>query len=528
MAFSDSGTTSGAGIISIVWNTLKRKMSIHKKKKKGKSGYIQNTIGKPQNLNVSSVFKKHFSDFVKIVAIVSGIVAVFGFYLPISSKKILAVNSFDRGIELYRKHLYDEAITCFNQAIEARIDSYDNSSVEMASCYKMLGISIIESLTSDNDAAINAFLEVKRIYENSNMPYDVAYCYYYIARAYNEKGYIQLYFANENIWNCHEVLESIEELDKALKIPWLSLEYDDKNHSQIDYFIDLYNYRALYELCKYYRLLIDAECLLGEISLKTKDVEKAFAYFNRALGYSSRLSTLEYSLAVCNISERVTIRDKEIRNHIEEIAAFNQLENAMDINVYDLDEFPVNTEKYNSMLIFSAPEIATFLTNRAICEIGLKLSENAKKDCEIALDIWSKYDYQNQVNIALTYTNLAIATVISHDDVIDGEKVIEDRDSLLDLMNRAISYDLENYGPDSPKTASTYESRGFIYLLLNEIENSLESYYSAYLIYDENNDDAGAEFVKNRMREAFDFPEYEDSDTSELNFDEWWEKRIKK
>ena len=95
-------------------------------------------------------------------------------------------------------------------------------------------------------------------------------------------------------------------------------------------------------------------------------------------------------------------------------------------------------------------------------------------------------------------------------------------------MNRAISYDLENYGPDSPKTASTYESRGFIYLLLNEIENSLESYYSAYLIYDENNDDAGAEFVKNRMREAFDFPEYEDSDTSELNFDEWWEKRIKK
>ena len=458
-----------------------------------------------------------------IIGIVSLIVTIVGVLITVGIQMwsdqtymALADRKYNEGMDIYNKHSASDACDLFQESIDAREKAHDINSIELADAYKMLGVSKIYanfSYSASNDA-VAALDSARRMYKTNGEEYEVALCDFYIGTAYFEKGYDQL-----------DIAQKYAEESLAIMEPLCG---EDNQFAQRNDISDTYDYEIIYNSCQYYYLISHIYNLMGKVNTRENDYGDAFKYFNLALLNCSYLFENERILADCNLSEIENIKNDEIRSNIVNAIAFAQTDNGISTYLYTESEIELLDEKKyflkqpGTIIIPTSKDIATFLTNRGMSEYGLGYAEMTTEDCQNALSIWKQYEGEEQVdnithdNTAYTYIYLALAMMGTPDNMPDPIEMGEKSDEMLEYANLAISSSKKDYGRDHPNTAFMHESKGVILVSLGEYEEALDSYYDAYIIYDEIDYKDDKKFIKENMRSIYGNLETDQS------FDEWF------
>ena len=490
-----------------------------KKKRSRRFRYIDGknrTSGKGVNTSPSSKpnWRSILLTVFSIIITIAG--TAFGgytYYHSIDVNLALADQRFQNGVDMYEQHHFKEASSSFEEAIEYREKAYDHNSEDLAKAYLMLGTSLIygDTVQNDENKDISALNSSLSIYEELGKQYEVAYCYFMMAVAYFEKGYSHLNLAQDCIRSSTATLYGIEELQDALSIPWRGDSVKESEASNVEYpdsemplFTQPENYRALYQLCKFYSLHADIQNLLGKICIRGGDWNKSFLNFDAALRESSSYLDSTYNLVL--FSDRFNnsnIEEEEIKEYISNSSGL--FENTIHVRVLSDDngEPDISSEETETVLLPSSTDVATYLTNRAMSEFSIGLYDSAKEDCEVALEIWDKYNYSDQTELPYTYIYLTLATIVDMKGA-DPEALNEKKETLVENLNKALSYSREIFGNYHPRTAYVYETKGFVNMLFNEPEVALNDYLEAYRIYEKNSDGDGMKFAKDEMNTAYD------------------------
>ena len=168
----------------------------------------------------------------------------------------------------------------------------------------------------------------------------------------------------------------------------------------------------------------------------------------------------------------VNIKNDEIKSNIVNAVAAAQTDNGIRSYLYtgsDIEQSGIKEsflKQSGTIILPTLQDTAAFLTNRGVSEYGLGYVEMTTEDCQDALDIWKKYEDEDQLdNIAYTYIYLALAKMGTPDKSSDPKEIGEKSDEMLEYANLAISYSRKLYGRDHPNTAFMHETKGVIWLL---------------------------------------------------------------
>lgn len=443
-----------------------------------------------------------------IIAIVGVLITI---YIPMRSDQIkrdFADRKYNEGMDAYDKHLFINACNCFQESIDARKEAHDINSSELADAYRMLGLSKIYadfSYNASNDA-VAALESARGMYETHGEEHEVALCDFYIGTAYFERGYDQLDLANHYAKESLTIMESLYGEDK------------DKQPALRNGTSDAYDYKTIYDSCQYYQLISNIYNLMGKIKTRELNYYDAFKYFNLALLNLSYFFDHEQMLVDCNLSEIMNIKNDEMKSYIVDAIASAQTDNGIKTYLYTESELELLGEKESflkqsgTIILPTLIDTATFLTNRGMSEYALGYGEMTTEDCQNALDIWKKYEENDQFdNIAYTYVYLALAKMGTPGKLPNPIEMSEKSDEMLEYVNQAISYSRRLYGRDHPNTAFMHETKGLIMVSLGEYEKALDSYYDAYIIYDEINYKDFKKYVKDNMRDIYGYLETDQS-----------------
>lgn len=276
-----------------------------------------------------------------------------------------ATLSYATGMELYNLREYEQAAIKFREAVSDQEKLKGGDDIDVGKIYAVLGLS--ESyLVSEREKAVADLTVALKIFESNDDQLHVAWCYYYLATMYFERGFNHLNLANE------AVEKSIEAANEFCPdgVELISYRIEDK---EISFPAD-YDLSKLYISARYCELMQNTNNLQGKISFRLEDVAEAVHHFNAALEYCSKWSACHYFLDIVLNSEHGAKNEDrdEIIEYIGQITAPEVLNNLANVKIYEFNHGTFDENAFVIVSVYRGADAATFLTNRAMSEYVMR------------------------------------------------------------------------------------------------------------------------------------------------------------
>lgn len=412
-----------------------------------------------------------------------------------------AAISYKTGMASYNEHQYGSAINQFQEALAEQEIITGASSSEVGHVYCMIGLSKIyngQSTEDDGDDALSALNRAIQIFKENGNTLDLARCYYYFGVAFFEAAPSEL----------NRAMEQVKKSIDALDVYWpdsktISTSAGDDVALQLlnHYYSD---YKMIYRACNYYELLQKNYDLLGKIFFSGGDNTSALLYFNLALEANVYFRSSDYALATCDFSERIEIKEDEIKDYIKEKSVGSISEDSIEILLYShnvgLDQ--IDTQIKKKQLAYCSADTATWLTNRAMSLLSSGYYIEAEEDCSAAITVWESLPFSSRANASYSYLYHAISQIGIASASKDSTAYLEEiKDELKNHADAAVTIDTGLWGPEHPRTAFSYETKASIYLALGENDIAIQDYQEAARIYETLGNREAAQFCQERKSE---------------------------
>lgn len=429
---------------------------------------------------------------------------------------IKAVMSYNTGVELYNSYHFESAAVQFERAITEQEMITGAGSTEVGIIYYMLGLSRLYAmhiLDNSGEDAISALNHAIQIFEKCGDTFKLARCYYQLGIAYFETGGTHLNRAVEQVNHSIQVLKDYHP-DEVLMY-----RISDQDSNSLDYYMNAFcdDYETIYRDRNYFMLLQDNYHLMGKICSRLPDMdETSFYFFNLALDMSANLFAVDYAFALCVSSDRVKIENAEIKEYVEQLD-FDSLDKTETIKIYSCEEedgvIVIDVDQYEQITVCASVDTATLLTNRAMSEDNYGFYILAAEDCMTAFEIWDQIPYSSWGNKSYTYSNMIIAQIgiaVNTDDF--KTSLAEKKEELVDYADTAAMLDTDFWGESHIRTAYSYETRGYLFTALEELDTAIKSYEKAAAIYEA----AGDEERAQSCRDMVDMIRYAEENEGEI------------